>query len=161
PLRMSADQARAVHQWIARGSCDPEAEPRRIEGMWVQPSGRPDEYELAWQPVIVLSERSRQLHGARSAAEWTPRIASDLVTCLVADDDQERIDTEEELAAERKRIWDALLPSHYASVLREVPPAAAPRVFDLLQRERVRKNQMEIVRNNKRMYPVQGGACDQ
>lgn len=154
PFLMNAGQARAVHAWIARGGRDPDADPLRIDGMWVEPTNRPGEYDLVWDPVRVLSETSRTLHKARNTVDWSRRIATDLIACLQGDDALEKLDSEEALNAERKRIWDALMPSQYKSVLKDVAPSVALEIFDILKEERVRKHQMELVRNAKRMYPV-------
>lgn len=156
PLRLGLEQARRVHAWIERGSLDEEAEPARIDGFFVQATEQPGEFELMWDPVRVLSEAERARHKARSTIDWTRKLADGLIACVYGDEAAQRTDTEEELSNERKRIWDALLPTQFKSVVKEVSPEVAVAVFDLLKTERVQKHQMELVRNKKRMYPVQG-----
>lgn len=157
PLRLGLDQARRVHAWIQRGTLDEEAESVRIEGFFVQATEQPGEFELMWDPVRVLGEAERTRHKARSTIAWSRKLADGLIACVWGDEAAQRTDTEEELSLERKRVWDALLPTQFKSVVKEVSPQVAIAVFELLKSERVQKHQMELVRNKKRMYPVQGG----
>lgn len=160
PLRLDVEQARRVHLWIQRGTTDADAPATRVEGMWVQPSERSGEYELVWDPACVLSEAARDLHRANSTIDWTRRIADGLIQAIHGDQASERTDTEEELESERRKVWAALMPTQFRSVIKEVSPQSALAIFDLLREERVQKHQMELVRNKKRMYPVQGGATE-
>jgi hypothetical protein len=158
PLRLDLEQARRIHAWIQRGSLDENAEPVRIAGMYVQCSERPGEFELVWDPLLVLSEQERTRHKARSTIDWSRKLADGLIAGIHGDALAEHVDTEEELSAERKRVWDALLPTQFKSVVKEVSPQVALSVFELLKTERVQKHQMELVRNKKRMYPPRGDA---
>lgn len=160
PLCLDIEQARRVHAWLQRGTTDPDAAAVRIEGMWVQPSERAGEYEVVWDPACVLSEAARDLHRANNTIDWTRRIADGLIAAIYGDEAVQRTDTEEELDLERRKVWAALMPTQYKSVIKEVSPQAALSIFALLKEERVQKHQMELVRNKKRMYPVQGGASE-
>ncbi|MBK7876355.1 MAG: hypothetical protein IPJ77_11465 [Planctomycetes bacterium] len=160
PLRLDAASAARVAAWIAHGSTDPEASSVRVDGMWVQPTQVPGAYELVWDPLTALSEEARDAHRAKSTIDWSRRIADGLIAAVHGEAAAERTDTEDELNAERKRIWDALLPTQFKSVVKEVSPQVAIAVFELLKSERVQKHQMELVRNKKRMYPVQAGAIE-
>lgn len=157
PLRFDLEQARRVHAWIRHGSLDPEEPDLRIEGLHVQATGVDGEFELLWDPLVLLSEAQRKAHKAKSTIDWTRKLADGLIAALHGEAAEERTDTEEELTAERKRIWDALVPTQFKSVVKEVSPEAALGVFALLKAERVQKHQMELVRNKQRLYPVQGG----
>lgn len=160
PLRLDTAAATRVAAWIQHGSTDPEAPSIRVDGMWVQPTPVPGEYELVWDPLSALSEAARDAHRAKSTIDWSRKIADGLIAAVYGDGAAERTDTEEELNRERKKIWDALLPTQFKSVVKEVSPQVAMQVFDLLKEERVQKHQMELVRNKKRMYPVQAGAIE-
>ncbi|MBI5365126.1 MAG: hypothetical protein HZA53_18255 [Planctomycetes bacterium] len=160
PLRLDREAAQRVVSWLARGTNDPEAPSVAVEGLWVLPTPSPDEFELVWDPVTALSEGARDAHRAKSTIDWTRKIADGLIAAVHGGAAAELTDTEEKLTHERKRIWDALLPTQFKSVVKEVSPQAAIAVFDLLKDEHVQKHQMELVRNKKRMYPVQGGAIE-
>ncbi len=159
-LRMNAEQAARVHRWIQMGSLDPEAEPARIEGMWVHPTALPGEYGLTWVPRVVLSERMRAAHRVTRPLDWTRRIADDLTECVAGAEIQSSIDTEEERKAWRKAVWDALLPTQFKSVVKEVPAAAALAVHELLKEQRLQPHQMSLRRHAKRMYPPQAAEKD-
>lgn len=154
-LRMSSEQAARVHRWVEAGSLDPDAEPVRIEGLWVHPGAVPGEFGLTWVPRVVLSEVTRLRHGVSRPLDWSRRIADDLTACIASPEVAHSIDTEEERKAWRKAIWDALLPSQFKSVVKEVPASAALAVHELLKNERLQSHQMSLRRHAKRMYPVQ------
>ncbi len=154
-LRMNAQQAARVHRWIQLGSLDPDAEPVRIEGLWVHATAVTGEYGLTWVPRVVLSEATRAARGITRPLDWSRRIADDLTECIATPEISRSIDTEEERKAWRKAVWDALLPTQFKSVVKEVPAAAALAVHELLKHERLQSHQMSLRRHAKRMYPAQ------
>lgn len=159
PFHLDATEAQAIQQWIARGSTDPEAVPNRVPGFEVRSTGVRGEWYLAWQPLRVLAQSTREQHRAHSTVVWTRRIADDLITCLFGAAGKKELESNErEINAARKSIWDALLPLHFKRVLREVPPEVSMRVYELLKSERVRDHQLKLVPVNKRVYPVRDGA---
>ena len=160
PLRLDRAAAHRVAEWLARGTHDPKSPNVPVQGMWVVPTPSPEEFELVWDPVSALSEEARVAHRAKSTIDWSRKIADGLIAAVHGPSAEGLTDTEEELIAERKRIWDALMPTQFKSVVKEVSPQAATAVFELLKSERVQKHQMELVRNKKRMYPVQGGVIE-
>ncbi len=159
PFHLDAAEAQSLTDWIARGSCDPEATPNRMFGFEVRPSGVRGEFRLRWQPLLVLSAAMRERHNAHNTVVWTRRIADDLITCLFGAAGKKELESNErEINAARKAIWDALLPLHFKRVLREVPPEVSMRVYQLLKDERIRDHQLKLVPVNKRVYPVRDGA---
>lgn len=156
-LRMERAAARRVHEWLKRGSLDPEDEPRPIRGMWIRPLANADEFGLSWAPTVVLSESSREEHGYSRPLDWTRHIADELTVCLAGDSIAAGIDTEDERKSWRKAVWDALIPTQFKSVVKEMPANAALAVHELLKHERVGGHQMSLRRHAKRMYPAQSG----
>jgi cell division protein FtsI/penicillin-binding protein 2 len=159
-LRLSAEQASAVHRWIMTGATRAEPEEgeestaRPIAGIRIEPSDRPGTYAIAWSPSVVLSERTRADHEVQKPLDWSRRIADDLYVCLHGTPIREALGTDEEVAAARRAIWDALLPSRFKCLVKEVPPEAALAVWNLLGEERVRAHQMDLRRVGRRAYPA-------
>jgi hypothetical protein len=108
-----------------------------------------------WEPRRLLSEDERASHGFSKPLDWTRRIADDLGACLLGDATA-AIDTDEERANLRTRVWIALMPTQFRCIVKEVPVERAQAVHDLLKDERVQGHQMEIRRHQKRVYPVKG-----
>lgn len=159
-LRMERAAARRVHEWLKRGSLDPEDEARPVRGMWIRPLANEDEFGLSWVPLVVLSESTRAEHGYGRPLDWTRHIADDLTVCLAGDAVATTIDTEDERKRWRKAVWDALIPTQFKSVIKEMPATAALYVHDMLKHERVGGHQMSLRRHAKRMYPAQAGVKD-
>jgi hypothetical protein len=158
PLAMNIEQARRVQAWIQSGVTDGESEGAPIEGMWLEATRQSGEYGLAWRPALVLSESVRLEHKKPRALDWTRQIADDLLVCLAGREAFERYDNDELLNAARRRIWNALMPAHFKSVVKNVPPEVALEIFKLLKLEHVQDHQMKLVRNARRVYPMQVAA---
>jgi hypothetical protein len=155
PLAMSVEQARRVQAWIQSGVTDGESEGAPIAGMWIEATRQSGEYGLAWRPAVVLSESARIEHKKPRALDWTRQLADDLFVCLEGRDAFEHLDNDELLNGARRRIWNALMPTHFKSVVKNVPPEVALEVFKLLKLEHVQDHQMKLVRNARRVYPMQ------
>ena len=90
-----------------------------------------------------MSEDERESHGCPKPLDWTRRIADELGALLLGDG-QAAIDTDEERATVRTRVWIALMPTQFRCIVKEVPVERAQAVHDVLKDERVQPNQMEI-----------------
>jgi cell division protein FtsI (penicillin-binding protein 3) len=153
-LALDASQATAVYHWLSTGSTRDGVEPRPIPGVRIEPGRTPGKYRIAWSPVVLLSERTRAEHGISRPLDWSRRIADDLYLCLHGSPIREALGTDEEVSAERRRIWDALMPSRFKCLVKEVPPEAALAVWKLLGEERVRSHQIDLQRLGRRAYPA-------
>lgn len=155
PLLMNTEQARRVHAWIQNGTVEAEGDGSPIPGLWIHATHHAGQYGLSWRPAVVLSERTRGEHRRPRALDWSRQIADDLYQCLEGRESFERLDTDEALNAARRKIWRALMPTHFRSVVKSVPPQTAMELFKLLKYEHVQGHQMDLVRNARRVYPLQ------
>jgi cell division protein FtsI/penicillin-binding protein 2 len=152
---MNADQAGRVQSWIRNGTTEPDAESVPIAGMALHATRVAGEYGLSWSPAIVLSEKTRVDHKKPRALDWSRQVADDLYVCLEGRESFDRLDTDEALNTQRRKIWNALMPTHFRSVVKNVPPQTAMELFKLLKNEHVQGHQMDLVRNARRVYPMQ------
>lgn len=161
PLVLDEAQKDRVVAWLVAGTLDSrDDEPRvPIQGFRLVRAGTPGRYTLAWSPRLVLSQAERERHGFRKPLDWTRRLCDDLGACLLGERASE-IDTDDERAKLRTRVWRALMPTQFKSVVKEVPVERADLVHDLLKSEHVQSHQMEIRRNQKRAYPQKGLPSD-
>ncbi len=156
PLVLDAHQAARVQAWITTGVADPERPCRPVSGFALVAGARAGEYQIAWHPATALSEAERARQGCERPRDWTRRIADALSTCVLGQPVHEALTEEEDLRDQRESIWRALLPSQFRVVRKDVAPGAAPALHALLKEERVQPLQMELRRNARRVYPVQG-----
>lgn len=156
PLVLDEAQKDRVVAWLSKGTLDEHAKiTAQIEGMRVMRTSTPGRYQLAWNPCVTLSDAERARHGFKKPLEWTRRLSDELGACLLGDA-LATVDTEDERLALRSRTWNALMPTQFRSIHKDVPVERAQAVHDLLKEERVQPHQMEIKRNQKRVYPVKG-----
>jgi len=161
PFELDAAEAQSLASWIARGSTDEEAAPNPIPGFELRPAGG-GRVHLWWQPLLVLSREVRERHGANSTVRWSRKLADDLIHCVFGAQGKKLLEqSEDELKAARKLVWDALLPLHFKRVMKEVPPQISVKVYQLLKDERVREHQAKLLPVNKRVYPVRDGADEE
>jgi cell division protein FtsI/penicillin-binding protein 2 len=158
PFLMNATQADAVWSWALSGSTERPAGGPAIPGLTIVPTDHAGVFALDWRPELVLSEHTRRAQGCERALDWSRKIADELYVCLYGRDALENLGDDEARSAARRKIWNALLPCQYKSIVKEVSPESAIALYELLKRERVREHQMCLVRNAKRMYPVQSGS---
>lgn len=156
PLLLDAAQKDRVQAWLDRGSLGPpQDEAAPIHGIALVPSQTGRTYRLVWEPRRVLSDAERAAHHVTKPLDWSRKLADGLGACILGDGIA-TIDTDEERAVLRSRTWGALMPTQFRSIVKEVPVEHAQAVHDLLKEERVQPHQMEIRRNQKRVYPVKG-----
>jgi hypothetical protein len=150
-----------VAAWLTAGTLDPKAKNAAwIQGVGFTPGEQPGSYYLQWKPRVVLSDAERKRHNFDKPLDWSRRFADDLGICILGDAAPALTDTDEERQKLRSRVWSALMPTQFKSLLKEVPVAHAQAIYDLLKEERVQAHQMEIRRNAKRVYPVKGSGQD-
>lgn len=157
PLLLSRDEAVRVQSWIQGAVYDPEKPPVPMTGFAVVAGVAPDEFRVAWHPETALSESERARHGFDKPRDWSRRLGDGLLGALrgeVAADDAP--ETDDERNDNRERVWRALIPTQFRVVRKDVPPARAPALAAVLKDERVQPLQMELRRNARRVYPVQG-----
>lgn len=154
------DEARAsaVRRWILSGSVKETETPIRVAGFGVAAGPRPGTFQIVWRPEEALDEGSREAHGFARPLDWTRRIADDLYACLRGKAPREAFSSDEEVAAARREIWNALTPCQFKCVIREIAPESAIAVWKLLGEERIRAHQMDLVRVGRRVYPARDGA---
>ena len=156
PLLLDEAQKDRVVAWLSRGTLDPKDEAAApIDGFRVVRTNEPGRYLLAWNPILALSDAERTRHGFKRPLDWSRRICDDLGACLLGAG-AEAIDTDEERRDLRARTWRTLMPTQFKSLVKEVPIECAQAIHDLLKGERVQPHQMEIRRNQKRVYPAKG-----
>lgn len=159
-----AAAAERVRAWLRAGSHDPEAAPVKVEGFGVVSRGD-GTFALAWQPAVALSERARLAHGVRRPIDWAKRIATDLAIAVHGAEEAERRFGEDERRAlagterrqldTRERLWLALVPSRFKSLVKDVPPSRAQALAELLKREHVQDHQMTLERHRRRDYALE------
>ncbi len=155
PLVLDEAQKDRVVAWLMAGTLSDDAEVRApIEGFRLVRAG-PGRYTLAWSPRVVLSEKERLRHGVKKPLDWTRRLCDELGLCLLGEKGRD-VDTDDERAVIRSRVWKTLMPTQFKSVVKEVPVERAAAIHALLKKERVQGHQMEIRRNQKRAYPMKG-----
>ncbi|MBL8861480.1 MAG: hypothetical protein JNK02_05655 [Planctomycetes bacterium] len=157
PLVLDPQAAARVTAWIAGAVFDPDRPPAPVAGFAVVPGALPGEYRVAWHPETALSERARAVHGYDKPREWTRRLGDGLCAAVRGEPLPSGPAADEERSKAREEIWRALLPSQFRVVRKDVPPSRAPALAAVLERERVQPLQMEMRRNARRVYPVQGG----
>lgn len=146
-----------VAAWLTAGTLDPKAKNANwIQGVGFIAGDQPGTYLLQWKPRVVLSDAERKRHNFEKPLDWSRRFADELAVCVLGDAAPAATDTDEERQKLRSRVWSALMPTQFKSLLKEVPVARAQQIYDLLKEERVQAHQMEIKRNAKRVYPVKG-----
>lgn len=161
PFRLDDAQARAIQGWIARGSLDPEAPANPVAGMEIRQS-RAGEWQLRWNPLLVLSPQVREQHKAASTVAWTRRIGDELITCLVGREQKRALDGDpNELRDMRQLVWGALFPLQYKVLKKEVEPEVSMRLYEFFKAQRVRSYQIKLVPINKRTYPPRAGGADE
>lgn len=117
-------------------------------------------WELWWRPEVVLSEDVRNAHGAGTPPKlkptlWARRVADGLGRCLWPDHPAYEKKTRfEELQRQRDRIWEALMPSAEALVLRGVDSRDVDGLLKLLAKEKVWPHQMRVDFQHERVYPT-------
>jgi hypothetical protein len=62
-LLLDAVQAVRVQSWIAGAVYDPELPPQPMRGFAIVRGSDADEYRVAWQPALALSQDERERHG--------------------------------------------------------------------------------------------------
>jgi cell division protein FtsI/penicillin-binding protein 2 len=160
PLYLDEAQKNRVVAWLESGTLDPDEEVHApIEGFRLVRTNAPGRYTLAWMPSVVLSEKERARHDVKKPLDWSRRLCDELGACLLGDRARD-IDTDDERAVVRARVWKTLMPTQFKSVVKEVPVERAAAVHELLKRERVQTHQMDIRRNQKRAYPMKGNPGD-
>ena len=157
---LDAARAEAVRRWILSGSVREPELPIRVRGFGIVHGPRAGTFQIAWKPEEALSEESREEHGFAKPLDWTRRIADDLYACLRGRAPREAFASDEEVAAARREIWNALIPCSFKCVVQEIAPESAMAVWTLLREERVRAHQMDLVRVGRRVYPAREGAVD-
>ncbi len=156
PLVLHVEEARRVQAWIASAQFDPDLPGAPMNGFALVIGSSAGEYRLAWHPETALSEVERARHGVEKQRDWTRRVADGLLAALQDETTVDENRSDEDRRDGRERIWRALLPSQFRVVRKDVPPDRAPALAALLKDERVQPAQMELRRNARRVYPVQG-----
>ncbi len=159
PLVLDARAAGRVQAWIAGAVFDPEKPAVPMQGFALVQGAQPGEFRVAWHPETALSEAERARHGFERPRDWSRRLGDGLLAAVRGEklpgaDVAE--DTEEARNKAREQVWRALIPTQFRVVRKDVPPAAAPALAAVLKDERVQPLQMELRRNARRVYPVQG-----
>ncbi len=163
--KLDAKQASALDLFVRRGSSDPEAPVNPIRGMWIERAdGKPANsttpalsYRLAWQPLVVLSSEVRESHLKRQAKNplrWSRELADGIALALYGDAALRPGAVEEQLEAQRARIWEGLMPTRFVAALPDFDATRAPDVWTLLNDQHVASHQMSIERGRNRRYPL-------
>ncbi len=156
PFFVDEAQKNRIVAWLSAGTLDDEEDLRApIAGVQLVRTNTPGRYTLAWNPLVVLSEKERARHGVKKPLDWTRRLCDELGSCLLGDRARD-IDTDDERAVIRTRVWKMLMPTQFKSIVKEVPVERAAAIHELLKKERVQTHQMDIRRNQKRAYPMKG-----
>ncbi len=154
-LQLDEEQAHRVDQWATHGRGEGGDESRPINGIWVQWSARAGAFRIHWAPEVLLCEAERASHGlAGNPLRWSRRLADGLARALWAQNALGAGAPHEQREEQRKRIWDALLPSTHAVVARDFPADRAPELLRLLDREAVAHHQMSVAHGRSRRYPA-------
>ncbi|MDP6956819.1 MAG: penicillin-binding transpeptidase domain-containing protein [Planctomycetota bacterium] len=162
-LRFNEVQAQRVANWIATGSCNPEAASagRPLDGIWLVALGQGGDYTLDWEPRVLLSREMRGRHlsvNRRSPTQWTGRLVRDLAACILGQPELTlRPKTAEDIDL-RRAIWSELMPSRHRVVARDLAPTVAYHIQRLLESEGVSVYQMSLERGQTRHYPLRLGA---
>ncbi len=154
PLILDAAQAGRVQSWITNAVFDPERSGVPMQGFGVVPGTQPGFYRVIWKPELVLSKAERARHGYEKPRDWSRRIADGLLAAIRTEDAGEASD--EDVNDAREFVWRSLMPTQFRVVRKDVPPSRAPALAKVLKDERVQPLQMELRRNARRVYPVQG-----
>ncbi|HUR28731.1 MAG TPA: penicillin-binding transpeptidase domain-containing protein [Planctomycetota bacterium] len=160
-FELDATRARALDLFLRRGSHDPEAEPNPIRGMWIERAkskSATERFTLVWQPLVALSAPVRESHLNRqkkNPLRWSRELADGIAQAL---DGEHALragrDDEDELAKQRARIWEGLMPTRYVAAVPDFDATRAPEVWAFLNEEHVASHQMSIERGRNRRYPL-------
>lgn len=156
PLVLDAREAGRVQAWIAGAVFDRERPPQPMQGFALVQGKEPGEFRVAWRPETVLSEAERARHGYDKPRDWTRRLGDGLLAAVHGERPVGVEPTEDTIERAREGVWRALIPTQFRVVRKDVPPARAPALAAVLKDERVQPLQMELRRNARRVYPVQG-----
>ncbi|MCY2960733.1 MAG: penicillin-binding transpeptidase domain-containing protein [Planctomycetota bacterium] len=156
PLVLDGREAARVQAWIAGATFDPEKPAQSMQGFALVPGPAAGQFRVAWRPETVLSESERARHGFDKPRDWSRRLGDGLLAAVHGEQPAGQEDTDEERNRARERVWRALIPTQFRVVRKDVPPARAPALAAVLKDERVQPLQMELRRNARRVYPVQG-----
>lgn len=156
PLVLDATEAGRVQAWIAGAVFDPDKPAQAIDGLALVRGSAPGEFRITWHPETVLSEKERARHGFEKPRDWSRRLGDGLIAAVNGERASGEEDTDDERREARERVWRALIPTQFRVVRKDVPPARAPALAAVLKDERVQPLQMELRRNARRVYPVQG-----
>lgn len=156
PLILDEAQAVRVQAWIAGAVFDPEKPAQPMQGFALVRGATPGEFRLAWHPETALSEVERARHGFEKPRDWSRRLGDALLAAVEGERPAEPEDADEDRRDAREAVWRALIPTQFRVVRKDVPPARAPALAAVLKDERVQPLQMELRRNARRVYPVQG-----
>ena len=151
---LDAGQKDRVDHWARNGRFD-GGEPRPIDGLWVEWSGRDGAFRIHWAPEVALSESARARHECRtSPLRWTRILADGLARCLWGERALGPGARHEDLEAQRQRVWDGLMPSTHAVTVEDFAARRAPELMRLLDAEAVAHHQMHVSRGRSRRYPA-------
>ena len=156
PLVLDAREAGRVQAWIAGAVFDPEKPPQSMQGFALVAGAVPGEFRVAWHPETALSENERARHGFDKPRDWSRRLGDGLLAAIEGEPELGSEKTEESVGRQRELVWRALIPTQFRVVKKDVPPSRAPALAAVLKDERVQPLQMELRRNARRVYPVQG-----
>jgi hypothetical protein len=156
PLLLDAVQAARVQSWIAAAVYDPDLPPQSMNGFALVRGSGPDPYRIAWNPAAALSKAERARHGFDRPRDWSRRLGDGLMAAVGGEQPEGTEESDEERNRRREDVWRALMPTQFRVVRKDVPPACAPALARVLKDERVQPLQMELRRNARRVYPVQG-----
>jgi len=156
PLVLDMAQASRVQSWISAASFDAELAPAPMRGFGLARGPTAGEYRVQWHPATALSEEERLRHGFDKPRDWSRRLAAGLLAAVRGDAPGAERAEEEQRQRDHESVWRALMPTQFRVVRKDVPPARAPALAAVLKDERVQPIQMELRRNARRVYPVQG-----
>lgn len=164
--KLDPAQAQALDRFLRHGSTDPEALPNPIRGLWVERAdGRPanaqpaaSTYRLAWQPLVALSQETRESHLSRqkkNPLRWSRELADGIAQALYGDRAlRPGLSDEKQLERQRAAIWEGLMPTRFVAALPDFDATRAPEVWNLLNDQHVASHQMAIQRGRNRRYPL-------
>jgi cell division protein FtsI/penicillin-binding protein 2 len=155
PLDTAA--AARIQSWIQTGNpAQSEAVRGPIQGMWICRDER-GAYVLCWQPFVVLSATQRVLHGndyGEKPRKWARHIADGLALCMMGEYAVKPGEDELALEEQRSAVWSWLMPTTYTVAVRGFDASRAPKLIEILSREKVAHHQMRVERGRDREYPA-------
>jgi len=156
-MPLDTPTAARIQAWIQSGTPD-ASEPLRdpIQGMWI---GRDERgaYVLCWQPFAVLSATQRAQHGndyGEKPRKWARHIADGLALCMMGEYAVKPGEDELALEEQRSAVWSWLMPTTYTVAVRGFDASRAPKLIEVLSREKVAHHQMRVERGRDREYPA-------